>query len=83
MQDRITRASDPARCPLCGASNACAVARAGAAAAETAEPCWCVGRRFPAALVALARERDGGEACICRRCLEAASAPALTSADER
>ncbi|MCP4908590.1 MAG: cysteine-rich CWC family protein [bacterium] len=33
------------------------------------ERCWCVGRVFPETLTTLAKERDGGAACICRACL--------------
>ncbi|MFT3718572.1 cysteine-rich CWC family protein [Pseudorhodoferax sp.] len=59
---------DPARCPLCGALNTCAMA-AGAPAARAAD-CWCM--RTPVAPAALARlpaERRG-LACLCPRCAQ-------------
>ncbi len=43
-------------------------------AGEDAAPCWCRPLRFPPALLARARTLDGGTACVCRRCLEAALA---------
>ncbi len=72
MNDRVLLAIDAARCSLCGAPNECALAR-DEADGEGA-PCWCVERLFPDALLARARARDGGKACICRRCLDAAAA---------
>jgi len=68
------RPDDGCRCPTCGEPNACALAAAGVegAAARAGEPCWCVGLAFPPALLARATARDGGRACVCRRCLEAA-----------
>lgn len=70
-------ASDGAgmRCTLCGEPNDCAqaaVAARGKGEARAAEPCWCVGRAFPRALLERAAAVDGGAACICRRCLAAA-----------
>ncbi|MBI2963561.1 MAG: cysteine-rich CWC family protein [Deltaproteobacteria bacterium] len=54
---------DPARCPLCGAANACAMA-----ADPSASRCWC----FEAAIAPEALERvpaaARGVACICPRC---------------
>jgi hypothetical protein len=62
---------DPTRCPLCGQSNACAMAGApGATAAE----CWCAAERFDAALLSRATPASAGLACICRRCQRAAAA---------
>jgi len=62
---------DPARCPLCGAPNACALARG-----ETpAEACWCRAERFSEALLARVPEAARGVACICRACWERASEP--------
>jgi hypothetical protein len=57
----------PARCSLCGGPNDCAMARVSGARDE---PCWCVDRRFPEPLLARARVRDEGAACVCRRCLD-------------
>jgi hypothetical protein len=63
---------DRSRCSLCGEPNACVLERR--ARGETVDdPCWCVGRIFPAALTERARERDGGASCICEVCLEAAA----------
>ncbi|MBK7949877.1 MAG: cysteine-rich CWC family protein [Deltaproteobacteria bacterium] len=66
------------RCVLCGAPNDCAQAAKGDATAGSgpAEPCWCVGRSFPSALLARATAADGGAACVCRRCLAEAEAEA-------
>lgn len=68
------REGDALRCPICGEPNACALAaaRGEGGAAQTVAPCWCVGRSFAPALLARATARDGGRACVCRRCLEAA-----------
>lgn len=51
-------------CPLCGAANACAVARAGSFDVK----CWCTSATFaPAALAAVPAEAVG-KACLCPRC---------------
>lgn len=63
---------DRGRCALCGAPHECVMARPAAPGAGDDEPCWCVGRRFPVALTRAATARDGGAACICRACLDAA-----------
>jgi hypothetical protein len=60
---------DRSRCVLCGEPNECALARD---QADAGEPCWCVGQSFPRTLRVRATEQDGGESCICRRCLEKA-----------
>jgi hypothetical protein len=58
-----------------GAVGGSAGATTGAASVGAAEePCWCVGRTFPPALLERATAVDGGAACVCRRCLAAASA---------
>ena len=65
----MTAEPDPSRCPLCGASNDCALA---IKAAEPPRECWCRAERFPDTL--LAKAPPG--ACICRRCLrKAANSP--------
>ncbi|MEZ4332303.1 MAG: cysteine-rich CWC family protein [Myxococcota bacterium] len=61
-----------ARCPLCGGANDCARSARSAGPPAEAAPCWCVERRFPPSLLERARARDGGAACVCRACLEAA-----------
>lgn len=58
---------DRSRCVFCGEPNECALARDGSKADR---PCWCVAESFPKALLTRADEADGGECCICRRCLE-------------
>ena len=62
---------DPARCPLCGEPNACALAADGSASA-----CWCAAESFDAALLARLPAESAGRACICRRCQRAAAAGA-------
>ena len=59
---------DPAdRCPVCRKPNGCALAEG-----DESEPCWCVGREFPADLL----ERAGDpEACICEACRAEATRP--------
>ncbi|MEZ4282881.1 MAG: cysteine-rich CWC family protein [Myxococcota bacterium] len=85
MNDRGRDPVDATRCALCGEPNDCALARRAADGIDAGEggcdrggadaaPCWCRPQRFPAALLARARARDGGAACVCRRCLEAALA---------
>ena len=62
---------DRSRCVLCGGPNACVLERR--ARGETVDdPCWCVGRIFPARLTERASERDGGASCVCEACLDAA-----------
>ena len=62
---------DRSRCVICGGPNDCALARrAGNREADAGEPCWCVAETFPADLLDRANARDGGESCVCRRCLE-------------
>lgn len=61
---------DRSRCALCGKPNECALAKE--AGAKASLRCWCVGQSFPESLLARATERDGGDSCICRRCLERA-----------
>jgi cysteine-rich CWC protein len=57
------RTVDPARCPLCGVDNACAMA-----ADPAARDCWCA----DATISARALERVPAEAkrvaCVCARC---------------
>lgn len=52
------------RCPLCSGPNRCALATPD----SKGEPCWCVGREFPPALLDRSPDRT---ACICEACLEA------------
>lgn len=52
---------DPNRCPLCGRSNACAVA-------EGAAKCWCFDLKIPDEAMARIPESARGEACLCADC---------------
>jgi hypothetical protein len=56
--------ADPARCPLCGSPNRCALA----AGAPAAGPCWCAGRVIPADRLARVPAAARGVACICAAC---------------
>ena len=62
-----TPAIDPARCPVCGQPNRCAMG----IAAETGgaqPPCWCMGASFPPALRSAVPAPARGLACICAGC---------------
>lgn len=58
---------DPARCPLCGQPNACAIA----AGATRCEDCWCGAVRIAPATLAAIPPADQGRACLCRACATA------------
>lgn len=61
---------DPARCPLCGASNRCAMsdpATREAALANKLE-CWCVTARIDAAQLARIPLDARRRACLCPAC---------------
>lgn len=63
---------DPARCPLCGGPNGCAMEtkrRTG----EPQPPCWCVTAQFTEALLARVPESARNQACICAACVEQAA----------
>jgi hypothetical protein len=51
-------------CPLCGASNDCAVARG-------EDTCWCFDEIFPPNLLERVPEPDRGKVCVCRNCVSA------------
>ncbi|MCS6770624.1 MAG: cysteine-rich CWC family protein [Kiritimatiellae bacterium] len=55
---------DPARCPLCGGPNHCAMANG-----FPVTSCWCAEEYIPPALLARVPARAYGRACICRACL--------------
>ncbi|TFH30308.1 MAG: hypothetical protein E4H00_05380 [Myxococcales bacterium] len=65
---------DATKCPLCGGSNACALASS--EAAEATE-CWCVRETFPATLLKRVPDESRNRACICRQCLRNEEAKAL------
>jgi Cysteine-rich CWC len=63
---------DPARCPLCGEPNRCAMELE----RETGQkqgPCWCVGATFSTELLQRLPAEAAGQACICTRCAAAAA----------
>lgn len=65
---------DPARCPLCGEPNRCAMEME----RETGQkqgPCWCVGATFSAELLQSVPSASAGLACICARCATASANP--------
>ena len=61
------------RCPLCGASNACAM-EAEKASALPQPPCWCVNMGFTPELLAQVPQEAQGKACICAVCAKNAQA---------
>lgn len=67
----ITAPLQAPNCPLCGQPNQCAASAAGSFAVD----CWCKDVAFPAALLATVPAELQGQACICRRCAEAAQVP--------
>ena len=58
---------DPARCPLCGGPNGCAM-EAQRATGQPQPPCWCTQVNFSAALLAKVPADARDKACICVRC---------------
>ena len=84
MSDAVSRPSDAAgallpvdRCPLCGGSNACAMA----AGSDPGSPCWCVDVEFDAALLARVPLAASGRACICAACAAASATRAPRELD--
>ncbi|MFT3778246.1 MAG: cysteine-rich CWC family protein [Ottowia sp.] len=60
----------PARCPLCGGPNGCAMA-VPRAANGLPPACWCMAAAFPPALLARVPPAARRQACICARCAAA------------
>ncbi len=58
---------DPARCPLCGGPNGCAM-EAQRATGQPQPPCWCTRATFSAELIGRLPEAARGKACVCARC---------------
>ncbi|MFY3385832.1 cysteine-rich CWC family protein [Paracidovorax sp. MALMAid1276] len=56
-------AGSPARCPLCGRANQCAIA-----AGQPAETCWCMSRALNAEVLRALPPDLRGRACICPAC---------------
>ena len=63
----VKQTPDRGSCVLCGEPNECALARGGG---TSEDPCWCFEASFPVELLAAATTKDGGQSCVCRRCLE-------------
>jgi hypothetical protein len=55
----------PDLCPLCGATNDCAMARVGSAGCAD---CWCSRARIAAETLAAIPAAARGVACVCRTC---------------
>jgi hypothetical protein len=53
---------DPARCPVCGRPNRCAVA------ARSDEPCWCAQAQIAPEALARIPVAARGVACLCPAC---------------
>lgn len=68
----LDAAPDPARCPLCGEPNACAMETA-RRTGQAASSCWCVQARFSPELLARVPAAAQRLACICARCAGARS----------
>lgn len=58
---------DPARCPLCGELNQCAM-EIKRMTGQTQEPCWCVNATFTPELLASLPQAAQNRACICAKC---------------
>lgn len=57
---------DPSKCPLCGESNACAMADSNEGEPEK---CWCMSEKFPDELLKKVPLEAQQCACICLKCL--------------
>jgi hypothetical protein len=66
----MSAAPDPARCPLCGQPNRCAMEMAREPGAA-ASPCWCTQAEFASDLLARVPPAVRGRACICAACAAA------------
>lgn len=64
----MTAPVDPARCPLCGGPNDCAMAPAEAACSGDPQACWCTGVRFDPELLARIPAAAQRKACVCHAC---------------
>ncbi|MDR0276128.1 MAG: cysteine-rich CWC family protein [Burkholderiaceae bacterium] len=60
-------APDPARCPLCGQPNGCAMQTA-KATGQPQPPCWCAQVQIDHATLAALPPQAIGRACLCRAC---------------
>ncbi|MDH1430219.1 cysteine-rich CWC family protein [Comamonas aquatica] len=59
----MSAAPSPATCPLCGQTNACAVA-----AGLPPETCWCMQTRIPASVLERIPAAERGQRCVCPAC---------------
>jgi len=57
------RAAEPARCPLCGGPNGCALA-----VNRPIDGCWCAAKPIPQRLLDRIPPERRGRACICAAC---------------
>lgn len=69
--------NDPARCPLCGAANVCAM-EIERTTGLAQPPCWCMSASFTYDLRARVQADARGLACICANCVSAAAAAEST-----
>jgi hypothetical protein len=67
-------AIDPARCPLCGTPNRCAM-ELERASGQPQPPCWCTQASFPPPLLEQLPPETRGKACICAACAARAALP--------
>lgn len=63
---------DPARCPLCGGPNGCAM-EAQRATGQAQPACWCTRVAFSESLLRRVPMQAQGRACVCAACAAAAS----------
>lgn len=68
---------DTSRCPLCGESNACAMADP----ATAGGPCWCTAATISDDVLDRVPEEARRKACICPRCAQTAAGDARTADD--
>ena len=78
--DVAAPAPDPARCPLCGGDNRCAM-EIQRETGEAQPPCWCVGATFSPDLFKRIPDAARGQACICGNCVREALRAAAAATD--
>jgi hypothetical protein len=71
---------DPARCPLCGEANQCAMACAASTSVTeaAASACWCFRVTIPQEVLDRIPAPARNVACICARCAAAGGAPKVS-----
>jgi hypothetical protein len=70
-----SRQPDPARCPLCGQPNGCAM-EAARATGLAQPPCWCTRVDFASGVLDGLPPEARGKACICQACASGGRAEA-------